>query len=239
MSIAAITRLTGVALALIALALALLGYAGIARLEQPYRLSQDYYALKDILHIHVRGLVGAYLGSGDALRLQEADAVLQDLIEEKLPRLPADTAAHIRPAAQALRNGVGSDLLASGKLSGDPQGLLLNAEREFSAAAERLARYAEQGAAAHGAKAFRYQTLSAALQKVLAQGAHARQRLFETGDGKYREALLAAHEEIRRRLAEAQDWPRLGINSAPMVDEDALVKSDAKAAEQDQAEEIR
>lgn len=238
MQIAAITRLTGFILLLISAALAGLGYLGIARLEEPYRLTSDYYDLKDDVSVRIRGLIDAYLATGDAMRLQEASNGMDLLIGERLARLPEETAAGIRPHAEALRQALLTDLKASGKLSGDSQGLLLNAEREFAAALARLGGYAREGQAGHGALAFQYadkgQQLALALQRL----AHQRQRYFDSGLDSYRAGLLAAQEEILALTAELEALPRLGVMAKAAQSDDDLIGAGQAREPVEKGEEI-
>ncbi|WP_221047997.1 methyl-accepting chemotaxis protein [Methylogaea oryzae] len=223
MRIAAVTRLTGFTLILVCAALACLGYLGIARLDEPYRLTSDYYDLKDDLSVRIRGLIDAYLATGDAMRLQEAGNAMGSLIEQRLSLLPEETAAGIRPHAEALRQALDTDLRASGKLSGDSQGLLLNAERELAAALARLGAYAREGYAGHAALAFQYadkgQQLALAVQRL----AHQRQHYFDTGKDSNRDALLAAQAEIQTLVTELDSLPRLGVMTKADQGEDDLV----------------
>lgn len=238
MRIAAVTRLTGFALVLVCTALAGLGYLGIARLEDPYRLTSDYYDLKDDLSVRIRGLIDAYLATGDAMRLQEAGNGLGRLIDERLARLPEDTAAGIRPHAEALRQALDTDLKASGKLSGDSQGLLLNAERELAAALARLGGYAREGSAGHGALAFQYADKGQQLALALQLLAHQRQYYFDTGKDSYREALLAAQGEIQALVAELEALPRLGVMAKPEQGDDDLAGAGQRREPAEKGQEI-
>src|SRR5690606_7661103 len=85
-----------------------------------------------------------YLDSGDALRHRALQETLERL-ERHSGGLPASLGDELRASLADLRRFADGELLAAGKLAADPQGLLLQAERELNAALRALARYAEQG----------------------------------------------------------------------------------------------
>lgn len=55
--------------------------------------------------------------------------------------LPEDLAARLRPSLAELSRFTADELLAAGKLAGDPQGLLLQAEREMASVLSQLDDY--------------------------------------------------------------------------------------------------
>ncbi|MGH8354127.1 MAG: methyl-accepting chemotaxis protein, partial [Pseudomonas sp.] len=119
-------------------------------LERPYLLMTRYLSLSQQFQHEVARNIQDYLASGDALRHSAASQALASL-EQALGELPAPLAADLRPSLGELRAFTANDLLAAGKLAGDPQGLLLQAERELGGALEQLDQYA--AASAHSAAA--------------------------------------------------------------------------------------
>ena len=63
-------------------------------------------------------------------------------LQAALAELPAELADNVRPSLDTLQTFTANELLAAGKLAGDPQALLLQAERELGANFEQLAAYA-------------------------------------------------------------------------------------------------
>ncbi|WP_314409784.1 methyl-accepting chemotaxis protein [Pseudomonas kuykendallii] len=112
-------------------------------LERPYQLMERYQALSREFRERVADNVQRYLASGDALHHADASGALEDL-SVALGALPEDFAERLRPSLDELRQFAAGELLAAGKLAGDPQGLLLQAEREMSGALEALSAYAAQ-----------------------------------------------------------------------------------------------
>ena len=75
-----------------------------------------------------------------------------------------------------------TDLLAVGKLSGDPQGLLTQAEREMQAELDHLASYARDGQHQGARQAMEYVRLTDELQGDLLRISLARGKLFSQND---------------------------------------------------------
>jgi methyl-accepting chemotaxis protein len=86
-----------------------------------------------------------YLASGDALRLSSASQAIDNLHGE-LAELPPALADTLRPSLNNLDEFSKTDLLAAGKLAGDPQALLVQAERELGASLDQLSQYASGNA---------------------------------------------------------------------------------------------
>ena len=174
-------------------------------LERPYLLMGEYLGLSQQLQQVTRQVQG-YLDSGDALRHAAALHALASLAE-RLDRLPAALAATLRPSLAELQRYTAEDLLAAGKLAGDPQGLLLQAERELNATLEQLAGYADAGRGP--AAEYRAVLLPAALH--LQRLSQARSTLVTSG----RDQLAAGVEQELARLTglaeRLQQLPLLGV----------------------------
>ncbi|TWD46632.1 methyl-accepting chemotaxis protein [Pseudomonas sp. SJZ131] len=114
-------------------------------LERPYLLMERYLGLSQQFQNEVARNVEDYLSSGDALRLSSASQAIEGLNGE-LAQLPPALADTLRPSLSSLEAFSKTDLLAAGKLAGNPQALLLQAERELSANLEQLSQYASANA---------------------------------------------------------------------------------------------
>ena len=112
-------------------------------LERPFQLMERYLSLSQQFQNQVARNIDDYLASGDALRLSDATTALNTLKTELTP-LPVALAEALRPSLERLSTYSGNELLAAGKLAGDPQALLLQAERELGATLEQLSQYANQ-----------------------------------------------------------------------------------------------
>ncbi|HAF91797.1 MAG TPA: chemotaxis protein, partial [Pseudomonas sp.] len=100
------------------------------------------------------------------------------------------------------------DLLAAGKLAGDPQGLLLQAEREIAATLDQLAAYA-QSSTDPAAAAYRSPLFEASQQ--LLRLSHARGKLIASGREQLIDEVLQAREALQRTAERIQQLPLLGV----------------------------
>ena len=106
-------------------------------LQQPYQLMSRYLNLSQRFQLEVADNIQAYLRSGDALRHQAATRAIEQLGSD-LDALPADLQGGVRNQLEQLQQFSANELLAAGKLSGNAQGLLLQAEREMAGSLSQL-----------------------------------------------------------------------------------------------------
>ncbi|WP_263140742.1 methyl-accepting chemotaxis protein [Pseudomonas sp. RIT-PI-AD] len=176
-------------------------------LERPFLLMERYLELSQRFQHEVADNVQAYLNSGDALRQTAAQRALAEL-SDALNELPTELAERLRPSADELRSFVDGDLLAAGKLAGDPQGLLVQAERELAGTLDQLARYADSAATPEAAA---YRTPLFAAAQHLTRLAHARGKLVDSG----REELAADLEReltaLTQQAQRLETLPALGV----------------------------
>ena len=203
-------------------------------LEQPYQLMTQYLSLSQRFEDEVANPVERYLASGDAVAHQHALQALEELDTALAPR-PAALRERLGPSLDALRHFAAGPLLAAGKLAGDPQGLLLQAEREMASALGALEAYAREG----GEPAYQAPLLAAS--QHLLRLSHARTRGLAGGpDAPARdiEDALALLEADRRRL---DALPLLGLreNARSAADDFSALLGLAGDARQAQAAEDR
>ncbi|MGE8360940.1 MAG: methyl-accepting chemotaxis protein [Pseudomonas sp.] len=189
-------------------------------LERPYVLMDRYLNLSQQFQSDVARNILGYLDSGDALRHSTALQAL-DSLAPALDELPPQLADDLRPSLDELRAFSANQLLAAGKLAGDPQGLLLQAEREIAAALDQLAAYADSSASG-AANDYRRPLFNAA--QHLARLAHARDKLVSSGRSE-----LAA--DVERELKTLQEQAQ-ALSALPLlgVEEDSASGGDAFAA---------
>src|SRR5690606_21733748 len=128
-----------------------------------------------------------------------------------LGELPPPLAEALRPSLEQLRAFSSSELLAAGKLAGDPQALLLQAERAMAVAPEQLAHYADSSSAAAAPRD--RQPLFDAHARLL-RLAHARNRFLS----QQRQELFGDVERELRALAQQvqalEALPLLGVSES-------------------------
>ena len=80
-----------------------------------------YLALSQQFQQQAVDNIHGYLASGDALRHSQAQQALTEFADDS-SALPEDLAARLRPSLAELSRFTADELLAAGKLAGDPQG---------------------------------------------------------------------------------------------------------------------
>lgn len=161
----------------------------------------------------------AYRQHGDALRLQQAQntaAALQQNLQQfpETIRQPFDA-----PLAEFVEF-MQTDLLAVGKLAGDPQALLIQAEREVLAELSHLAAYSRDGQRQGAEAAADYVRLIDELQANLVRISLARARLFSQNDPALIENLQRLLATTRQNADELDRLPLLGVVEAQQKSND-------------------
>jgi methyl-accepting chemotaxis protein len=177
-------------------------------LERPYVLMDNYLSLaQDFQHAAAQNIQD-YLASGDTLRHSAATQAIDNL-QQRLNELPPQLAEQLRPSLSELRAFTANQLLAAGKLAGDPQALLLQAERELADQLQLLNHYAEQA----GDTGATYRPILFQAAQQLTRLSHARGKLVSSGRSELRSeverelGLLGAHAEALQAL------PLLGVKA--------------------------
>lgn len=179
-------------------------------LERPYQLMGQYLSLSQRFQHQVADNIQTYLSSGDALRHKAALTELEGLAAD-VSALPGPFANRLQPSLEQLHQFAATELLAAGKLAGDPQGLLLQAEREIAGVLEQLHRYAAQGQ--HEAVTLYQQPLFEASRQLL-RLSHARAKLTASGNGELAAEVEQALQAITKEAQTLQALPLLGVASA-------------------------
>jgi len=176
-------------------------------LQRPYQLMDDYLRLSRHFQDNVARNVENYLATGDAVRHAEASQGVNEL-QQSLSGLPAELADDLRPSLENLQRFADDSLLAAGKLAGDPQALLLQAERELGATLQQLADYAAQRDSTD-ADAYRRAVLSAT--QHLAPLSLAREKLVGSGRNELAADVERELQQIAEPAGRISQLPLLGV----------------------------
>lgn len=169
--------------------------------------------------------VNRYLSSGDALAHSAAVQLLQQLDSQVLTEADADAGHAFEMARQQLGDNLANRYLGLGKLSGDPQGLLINAEREIAAQLSLAIGYGLDAQVAGKGDGRRYVELAAAALEEIQTLALARARFFAQGDEASDKAYAAAFQQLQSDAGKLTALPLLGLlEAAEPVDPYALRK---------------
>lgn len=174
-------------------------------LERPYLLMERYLGLSQQFQNEVARNVEDYLTSGDALRLSSASQAI-DSLQKELGELPPPLADTLHPSLSSLEEFSKTDLLAAGKLAGDPQALLLQAERELGASLDQLSQYANGNAA--------YLTPLLAASQHLGKLSLARDKLVSSGRSELAADVEREVASIRVQAEQLNSLPLLGVTAS-------------------------
>ncbi|MGB2520148.1 methyl-accepting chemotaxis protein [Shewanella algae] len=125
--------------------------------------SQTLQGLQQEFLVDIRANLDKYLASGDAGRLEQARAQLNDIHD----RLPTDS--QLAQELAQLVTALDGKYRAAGKLAGNPRQLLAHAETEMLDNNKRLADYGDQGLATAPQAAHEYLQLSRELPPLVYQ----------------------------------------------------------------------
>jgi len=199
-------------------------------LERPYLLMDSYLSLSQNFQQEVAQNIHDYLANGDALRHSAASQAIEQF-EQQLDDLPAELSAQLRPSLKELREFSASQLLAAGKLAGDPQALLLQAEREMADSLQQLNQYAEQ---ANAASADYRQPLFLAAER-LSRLAHARSKLVSSGRSELRGEVERELAQLKAQASALDSLALLGVRTNQAASSDSFADLMGLASDSEQA----
>ena len=205
-----LTNLNTLLLVAVCLALGATLWWSQRALERPYLLMERYLGLSQTFQNQAARNIDDYLASGDALRLSSASQSLESLLQH-LNELPAELAQSLRPSLKELDTFSKTDLLAAGKLAGDPQALLLQAERELGANLEQLSQYAS---AVNSPNAARYLPPLLAASQHLGKLSLARDKLVSSGRAELADDVEREVGNIRGQADLLEQLPLLGVKAS-------------------------
>ncbi len=223
-----LTNLNTLLLVAVCLALGATLWWSQQALERPFLLMERYLSLSQQFQNKVARNIEDYLASGDALRLSDANSAL-DTLKTELEPLPPARADALRPSLENLSTYSNTQLLAAGKLAGDPQALLLQAERELGASLEQLSQYASDGASP---QARAYLPLLFGASQHLAKLSLGRDKLVSSGRSELAGDVERELDGIERQARQIDALPLLGVssNSASGTDDFAAMMGLESAA---------
>lgn len=202
----------------IATAIALIAIVGWAlqRLQNTYDTSHAYFQFRETLSGPLRAAVETYLHSGNSEQLRVATQQLQ-LLKAQQEHLPIDLQQALAPPLDALEQMLGTDLRAAGKLGGDPQALLIQAERDLNAALGQLADIAASEQNQKPRLALDYLLSVNRLHGNLFELIKARERYAQTAGPALKNNVLSALGAIETEHKALSALPSLNVKSRPQA----------------------
>lgn len=178
--------------------------AKLAKLSQQQQIFQE---IKQEIQVGVVTALSNYLQSGDTLQLNAAADLLKST-EEKLDSLQLSQIKPLRQAIVSMQERLTQDYRAIGKLAGEQDGLVLNAERSLSNEISSLFDYAIAGYATQPEAATSYLASANDLMLQLTQLIHERQQL---GNGGAKHNIQAVLNSLDDSVEAIEKLPLLGI----------------------------
>ncbi|MCC4263451.1 methyl-accepting chemotaxis protein [Oceanimonas baumannii] len=215
MKISLFSLLSSLGLMVLALLLAGSFYTGDRQLKQGEHSRNELEQLRRNANIELYRTISAYLTTGNASLLTQAEQQL-DAMADTLSRIEGSDLA--LTATETLHRQLTHDFREAGKLSGNSQQLLQHAEQEMADQLRALARYADSS----HSQASRYQALTAEMLASLPRLIHLRQSYISESDDNLRQSLDFQIGELKKLNEQLQALPLLGIYHTPAADEFAL-----------------
>ncbi len=197
--------------------------------REPYQQLLTYSELTQTVEAELRGGINHYLESGDALVLNAVEKTLQQIVEVQLAQLPTEAVQQANRAASELQKYVSGELRAAGKLSGDSQGLLHQAERELSNSISLVNDYAMTAPLNKSQQGLQFASYAADLFELLKRLGYARERYFTSGEETYLKEIENIVNQSSAIVSKLEQLPRMNIY---------LEKEDEFALGDDEPEEM-
>ena len=211
MKIAHYATLSSLVLLLVAGGQALALYHGWQQLARTNQAQHHHETLQQLVTVTLQNSLRDYLNSGDPQQLTAAEKIRQQALSSLAAQHDA-VAAPLRQQLEQMAQRIAQDYLAAGKLSGNSQLLLQNAESELGSQAMALIRYGEQGASTEqSAAAQQYRSGAAEILAGLPRLAHLRQSYMEQGNEKLLEGIRFELEALQKQAQALQVLPLLGL----------------------------
>ncbi len=178
----------------------------------------------------IQQALGNYLQDGDNAHLLQARSVLHQA-DQLLDLWPAPVIAPLQQQLHRMAGKLDGEYLTAGKLSGNPQQLLQQAERDMQSQLGSLQRYAEQRP---GNQATAYLQAISQLSQQVAALSQIRENLLQQKDPRLMNALQYQLQTLQQQQKALQGLPLLGVMAAT---DDAVPELGEAAAPTDLGEE--
>ncbi len=225
MRISTFSRTTAFTQLVMSVVLAVVIVWSFSTFETSRNKTRDYMALKELALVDLSLAIDNYLRSGDTLQLSDAETIVEQLIVDGSTVLPASSSTPFVKALQGFKQNVQTRYRALGKLSGNEQGLLENAERELIGSADSLIEYALEGYSIKPQNidsATRMIGIAKEISADTLSTAHQRQHYFSSADPALQQALKQRFERQQKTITRLAALSLLGVYAEAEVDEFAL-----------------
>lgn len=203
---------------------------GLHQLQTTYSAAQDYYRIRENLSGTWRATIEDYLYSGNGVALDAAIKQLNSIQSNDIPRLSPKLQQQLTPRFMTLQKLLDIDMRAAGKMSGDPQAILSNAENDLRSALAALATLTNER---RSGLASDYLNKTLAMNDELIQMMIARQRYLQRGDSETKKNLLFHWQQLNKLQKEFAALASLNIFVEKAADPlDALLHQEERKPEE-------
>lgn len=194
------------------------GIWGWTQMERPYKINHEFHSFKNTINTDINLKLEQYLGSGDASLLQQTESTLDNLANNSLDWLSHEENVAIKTAILEVKKNT-QLVREAGKLSANPEELLIHNENDRLADISSLINYTNRSTISLTAKK-QYMELLAQLASSLKNIGYLRQRYVQIQDNNTKENLLAENNNFTVLLEGLSKLPSLNIIQKP--DEDSF-----------------
>jgi len=193
------------------------GVWGWKQMERPYKINQQFHDYKNIIDSDIYINLEKYLGSGNASLLKQAENSLISLHAKRLNWLSDKDNASIQQLVEKVKLKV-SLVRAAGKLSANPDELLIHNENNRSGDISSLLSYVKQSSISNYNKQKHLHALSK-YGITLQHLSSIRQRYISTNNPSLKDSLINKNNDLIALTSILVQLPDLGIIRAPDEDE--------------------
>jgi len=219
MNLAVVSRVNSGLIIVFVFLMVSVGIWGWIEMEKPYTYSNEYQKTKNIVDVDVRMTLERYLRSGNASLLLEAQNHLLEISPRDANWLPEEVSLNIENSVAQVLEEL-KKVRAAGKLSANPQVLLINNERDRLSDIMLLKKYANIGAADNHALKSKYLDLLVGISSSLQEITYLRKRYINTNLPDYKKSLLKENMLFLEMLSSLDKLPRLNIFSESDEDDE-------------------
>ncbi|MFA7552640.1 MAG: methyl-accepting chemotaxis protein [Spongiibacteraceae bacterium] len=210
MKLSTITNLSTSAFVLLLALLASTLFYGIADIEKPIQLNNQFGAISYKLQVQLVNSVNRYLQTGDANLLTETEHILQQS-QQQTEQMASNSKASLLDLIKQFNTYTQLELRAAGKLSGDPFVLLAQNERETVYAIADLRDYVIQARATDNLNHTQYWPLLTQMMETVAARSQLRTRLLQSKSNEVAEQINLNIEAMTELITAMKRLPTLGV----------------------------
>lgn len=217
-------------------------YVAKVKLDSSDNNANEFQTIYSTITIDLYRHIQSYLNTGNAINLNEAEALVSDLHNQLLLLLANDPSNNdvsaLAVSLNEFKQKINNKYRALGKLSGNEQAVLINAEREFFGYAESLHAYAVNGLSLKPAVAAQFLNLSVEAMSLTKKLSELRARLIATNDDSLEVAVNNQINAIQNINAAIAELPLLGVIESSDDEDELLNFFDDEEDQVDVGEEI-